>query len=172
MATNPHINNLYSFQKQFESPQIMCYTQIAFPKILNKYHGQTDMPWQQILLTFWPWVEFQLLMAGDGFSSVVICIPLSCSGHMKPGWWETSLARLSATHCLAHCTRLSGELSSFFNAILPVASSEWQGESCEMDVQPQRSVRGQPELRARSHAPYGMLVSGQSVCWEQQFVFP
>lgn len=99
------------------------------------------MLWQQILLTFWPWVEFQLLMAGDGFSSVVICTPLSSWGHMKPDWQETSLPSLSAAHSLAHHTCLSGELSCFFNAVLPVASSEWQAGTCEMDVQPWISAR-------------------------------
>lgn len=116
------------------------------------------MPWQQVLLTFWPGVEFQLLMAGDSFSSVVIHIPLGCSGHMKPGWWETALASLSAAYGLAHHTSLPGELSSFFNTVLPVASLEWQWGSSEMAVQSQRSVRGQPELQARFHAPYEMLV--------------
>jgi len=110
------------------------------------------MPWQQSLLTFWPWVEFQPLMVGDGFSSVVIRIPSSCSGHMKPGWRETSLPGLSAADCLAHHTCLSGELSSFFNADLPAASSECQGGSCRMDVQPRRAVRGQLERPAKRGA--------------------
>lgn len=45
-----------------------------------------------------------------------------------------------------HITHLSGELSHFFNAVLPVASSEQQAGTCEMDVQPPIPARGQPAL--------------------------
>lgn len=128
------------------------------------------MLWQQILLTFWPGVEFQLLRAGDGFSSLVIRIPLSCSGHMKPGWWEASLPSCPAAHCLAHCTCLSGELSSFFNAFLPAASSVWQGGSCAMDVQSQRSV-SEGTARATGVLPNTLRNAGLGAarvqCWAQ-----
>lgn len=166
MPIKPLINNLYSFQKL--SPfWIICCTQISFPKIL-KYHGETAMPADLTRISTLDWFP-----ASEGWRWIqFICqtYPLSCTGHMKPGWRETSLPSLSAGHCLVHHTCLSGELSSFFNAVLAVASWAWQGRGCEMGAQPQRSLQGQPKLRARCSVPYKMLVWGQPACWELQLL--